>query len=229
MDSIDFDIKVDNYKFGKLERIDGEPRLYVTPEGAKLPSVTSVTGFTTREGIQEWRNRVGESEANRISRKASGRGTVVHNLTEKYILKDEGFDAAYKKAMPDAVDLFHKIRRTLNSNVTTIHALETSIWSNYLKVAGTVDCIGVYKGKLAVIDFKTSSKTKEERWIEHYFMQTSAYACAWYELTKEPINTLVVIVANDVDSEAQIFEKTTYPYLSKFNIAREQFYNHYGF
>jgi genome maintenance exonuclease 1 len=229
MDSIDFDIKVDNYKFGKLERIDGEPRLYVTPEGAKLPSVTSVTGFTTREGIQEWRNRVGESEANRISRKASGRGTVVHNLTEKYILKDEGFDAAYKKAMPDAVDLFHKIRRTLNSNVTTIHALETSIWSNYLKVAGTVDCIGIYKGKLAVIDFKTSSKTKEERWIEHYFMQTSAYACAWYELTKEPINTLVVIVANDVDSEAQIFEKTTYPYLSKFNIAREQFYNHYGF
>lgn len=229
MESIDFDIKVDNYKFGKLERIDGEPRLYVTPEGAKLPSVTSVTGFTTREGIQEWRNRVGESEANRISRKASGRGTVVHNLTEKYILKDEGFDAAYKKAMPDAVDLFHKIRRTLNSNVTTIHALETSIWSNYLKVAGTVDCIGIYKGKLAVIDFKTSSKTKEERWIEHYFMQTSAYACAWYELTKEPINTLVVIVANDVDSEAQIFEKTTYPYLSKFNIAREQFYNHYGF
>ena len=228
MDSVDFDLKIDNYKFSKLERIDGEPRLYVTPEGTKLPSITSVTGFTTKEGIQQWRAKVGESEANRVSKKASGRGTVVHNLTEKYILKHSDFDKAKSKAMPDAIDLFHKIRRAMNANVTAIHALEKPIWSDRLKVAGTVDCIGVYKGKLAVIDFKTSAKTKEERWIEHYFMQTSAYACAWYERTREPINSLVVIVANDVDSEAQIFEKTTYPYLMKFNVAREQFFSHYG-
>lgn len=229
MDRVEFELKTHLYNFPKLERIDGEPRLYLTPEGAKLPSVTSVTGFTTKEGIQQWRAKVGEAEANKISKKASNRGTAVHNLAEKYILKDDGFDTAYKKAMPDAVDLFHKIRRTLNKSVTAVHALETQIWSDYLKVAGTVDCIGMYNGKLAVIDFKTSAKPKEERWIEHYFMQTSAYACAWYELTKEPINNLVVIVANDVDSEAQIFEKTTYPYLNKFNFAREQFYNHYGF
>lgn len=229
MDRVNFELKTHLYNFPKLERIDGEPRLYVTPEGAKLPSVTSVTGFTTKEGIQQWRAKVGEEAANRISKKASGRGTVVHNLTEKYILNHEEFEQARSKAMPDAVDLFHKIRRVLNTSVTSIHALETQIWSDYLKVAGTVDCIGMYKGELAVIDFKTAAKTKEERWIEHYFMQTSAYACAWYELTKEPINTLVVIVANDVDPEAQIFEKTTYPYLNKFNSAREQFYNHYGF
>lgn len=228
MDRIDFELKTHLYNFSKLERIDGEPRMYVTPEGAKLPSVTSVTGFTTKEGIQQWRAKVGEAEANRVSKKASGRGTVVHNLTEKYILKHDDFDKAKSKAMPDAVDLFHKIRRVMNANVTSIHALEKMVWSDYLKVAGTVDCIGVYKGKLAVIDFKTSAKTKEERWIEHYFMQTSAYACAWYELTREPINSLVVIVANDVDSEAQIFEKTTYPYLMKFNVAREQFFSHYG-
>ena len=228
MDRVEFELKTHLYKFPKLERIDGEPRLYVTPEGAKLPSVTSITGFTTKEGIQQWRNKVGEAEANKISKKASSRGTAVHNLAEKYILKDEAFDAAYKKAMPDAVDLFHKIRRTLNKTVTSIHALETQIWSDYLKVAGTVDCIGMYNGKLAVIDFKTAAKPKEEKWIEHYFMQTSAYACAWYELTKEPINNLVVIVANDVDAEAQIFEKTTYPYLKSFTTAREQFYNQYG-
>lgn len=228
MDRVQFELKTHLYNFPKLERIDGEPRLYITPEGAKLPSVTSVTGFTTKEGIQQWRNKVGEAEANKISKKASSRGTTVHNLAEKYILGDQEFDYYYKKAMPDAIDLFHKIRRILNNDVTSIHALETSIWSNYLKVAGTVDCIGLYKGKLAVIDFKTASKPKEERWIEHYFMQTSAYACAWYELTKEPINTLVVIVANDVDSQAQIFEKTTYPYLSKFQVAREAFFNFYG-
>jgi len=228
LDRVDFELKTHLYNFPKLEKIDGEPRLYLTPEGAKLPSVTSVTGFTTKEGIQQWRAKVGEETANRISKKASGRGTVVHNLAEKYILKHSDFEHYKNKAMPDAVDLFHKLRRAMNANVTAIHALEKPIWSNYLKVAGTVDRIGMYKGKLAVIDFKTSAKTKEERWIEHYFMQTSAYACAWYELTREPINTLVVIVANDVDSEAQIFEKTTYPYLNKFNLAREQFYNHYG-
>jgi len=228
LDRVEFELKTHLYNFPKLERIDGEPRLYVTPEGARLPSVTSVTGFTTKEGIQQWRKKVGEAEANKISKKASSRGTSVHNLAEKYILNEASFDAAFKKAMPDAVDLFHKIRRTLNKSVGSIHALETQIWSDYLKVAGTVDCIGMYEGELAVIDFKTASKPKEERWIEHYFMQTSAYACAWYELTKEPINKLVVIVANDVDSEAQIFEKTTYPYLTKFKAARESFYNHHG-
>ena len=229
MDRVDFELKTHLYKFPKLERIDGEPRTYVTPEGARLPSVTSVTGFTTKESIQEWRNKVGEEKANQISRKASSRGTVVHSLTEKYILNDSGFDKAYKKALPDAMDLFRKMKKALNENVTSIHALETMLWSDYLKVAGTVDCIGLYKDKLAVIDFKTSAKSKREDWIEHYFMQTSAYACAWYELTKEPINTLVVIIANDVDSEAQIFEKTTYPYLNKFKQARDSFFNHYGF
>lgn len=228
MDKVDFELRTHLYNFPKLERIDGEPRLYVTPEGAKLPSVTSVTGFTTKEGIQQWRNRVGEAEANKISKKASSRGTSVHNLAEKYILKHEKFEDDYKKAMPDAIDLFHKIRRTLNDKVTAIHALETQIWSDYLKVAGTVDCIGLYEGELAVIDFKTSSKPKQEHYIEHYFMQTSAYACAWYELTKEPINNLVIIVANDEDSEAQIFEKTTYEYLLKFKDARESFYGQYG-
>lgn len=229
MDKVDFELRTHLYNFPKLEKIDGEPRLYITPEGAKLPSVTSVTGFTTKEGIQEWRNRVGEQAANRISKKASSRGTVVHNLTEKYILRHEDFNKYKEKAMPDAVDLFHKLRRAMNANVTAIHALEKPIWSDYLKVAGTVDCIGVFNGKLAVIDFKTSSKPKEEKWIEHYFMQTSAYACAWYELTKEPINNLVVIVANDVDSEAQIFEKTTYHCLTLFRQAREAFHKYYGF
>jgi genome maintenance exonuclease 1 len=228
LDRVQFELKHHLYKFPELERIDGEPRLYVTPEGVKLPSVTSVTGLTTKDGIQQWRKRVGEQEANKISKKASSRGTSVHSLAEKYILNEDGFDTALKKAMPDAADLFHKLRRALNSSVTTVHALETKIWSDYLKVAGTVDCIAMYNGKLSVIDFKTASKPKEEHWIEHYFMQASAYACAWYELTKEPINNLVVMVANDHDSEAQIFEKTTYQYLTKFQVAREAFYNHYG-
>lgn len=228
MDSRKIELKTHLYNFPKLERIDGEPRLYVTPTGARLPSVTSVTGLTTKAGIQRWRNSVGEEAANKISRVASGRGTAVHNLMEKYILQDENLDKLLQKAMPDTLNLFHKMKRTFISEVTSIHALETSIWSDYLKVAGTVDCIGLYEGELAVIDFKTASKPKREEWIENYFMQTAAYACSWYELTKEPINNLVVIVANDHDSEAQVFKKTTYPYLVKFKQARDQFFEQYG-
>lgn len=228
METINFDLRMGEYTFDKLERIDGEPRLYVTPDGNKLPSVTSVTGLLGRDSIQKWRARVGEEKANQISKKASGRGTVVHNLAEKYILKHDLFDKSYNKAFPDAIDLFHKIRRTLNSKVTRIHALETQIWSKHLQVAGTVDCIGFYDGQLSVIDFKTASKPKEERWIDNYFMQTAAYACSWYELTKEPINTLVVIIANDEDNEAQIFKKPTYPYLMKFKETREHFRSQYG-
>lgn len=229
MNRINFDIKIDNYKFDKLERIDGEPRQYVLPDGAKVPSVTSVTGLTTKDSIQQWRRRVGEQEANKISRKASGRGTVVHNLAEKYILNDDKFGALYDKALPDAKILFHKLRDSLNESVTEIRALETQLWSPYLKVAGTVDCIGMYDGELSVIDFKTSSKSKNEDWIQHYFMQTAAYACSWYELTKEPINSLVVMIANDEDNKPQIFRKTTYQYLTLFKQAREAFHNHYGF
>lgn len=229
LNSVNFELKIDDYKFPELERLDGEPRAYLTPDGTRLPSVTSVTSLVTKEGIKKWRGAVGEEAANKISKKASGRGTSVHNLAEKYILKHEDFNQLYAKAMPDAIDLFNKIRRVLNSKLTAVHALETRIWSDYLKVAGTVDCIGMYNGKLAVIDFKTASKSKEEKWIDHYFMQTSAYACAWYELTKEPINTMVVIIANDDDLEAQIFEKTTYEYLLKFAEVRRQFKQLHGF
>jgi genome maintenance exonuclease 1 len=224
-----FNLRINEYQFSKLERIDGEPRRYVLPDGGQVPSVTSVTGLTTKDGILKWRQKVGEQEANRISKKASGRGTVVHNLTEKYILNDSKFKESYDKAMPDAKDLFRKLQSVLNQYVTEIRALETPIWSSYLKVAGTVDCIGMFEGKLSVIDFKTASKTKEERYIDHYFMQTSAYACAWYELTGEPINNLVVLIANDEDIRPQIFRKTTYQYLTMFKQARDSFYQQYGF
>lgn len=222
------EIKTNDYSIPKLERIDGEPRVYVTPDGDKLPSVTAVTGLTISNDIQQWRKNIGEQRANMISSKASRRGTSVHSLVEKYITKCETFDEKYGKSMPDAQIMFNIIKTSLNSNLTRVHALEQSLWSKYLKVAGTVDCIGVFNGKLSVIDFKTSAKPKNESKIEHYFMQTAAYACAWYELTKEPINNLVVLIANEEDSVVQLFEKTTYPYLSKFKDAREQFFSKYG-
>lgn len=220
--------KTSNYSIPALERIDGEPRLYVTPEGHRLPSVTAVTGLTVQSEIQSWRKNIGEDKANAIASKASRRGTNVHSLVEKYITNCDSFAEGYRKAMPDAQMMFNMIKTNLNTNLSSIHALEQPIWSTYLKVAGTVDCIGVFDGKLSVIDFKTSAKPKIESKIAHYFMQTAAYACAWYELTEEPINNLVVIIANEYDSQVQLFEKTTYPYLVKFKQARDDFFKKHG-
>jgi genome maintenance exonuclease 1 len=178
----------------KLER-DTKPdgtRVYKTPSGKSYPSVTTVTGLHTKQGIMEWRKRVGEAEANRISTTAANRGTRIHQLCEDYLLGND--------VNPDIFDaeMFSSIKEWLD-DIDNIHALEDPLYSDHLEVAGTVDCIAEFQGKLSVIDFKTSSRPKERDDIHNYFMQTSAYAVAFEERTGIPIGRLVIImaVAND--------------------------------
>lgn len=191
-----------HHELPKLER-DTKPdgtRLYKTPSGKSYPSVTTVTGLHTKQGILEWRKRVGEAEANRISTTASKRGTRIHQLCEDYLRGND--------VNPDIFDaeMFSSIKECLDK-VNNIHALETPLFSNFLEVAGTVDCIGEYEGKLSVIDFKTSSRIKTREDIHDYFMQTSAYAVAFEELTKIPVGRLVVIMAVENDSPIVFKEK----------------------
>ena len=132
---------------------DGK-RYYVTPKGTKLPSVTTVVGAMKKQHILEWRNKVGEEEANRVSRAASGRGNQVHNLAERY-LRNETID--WRKEMPDASAMFHSIAKEFK-HINNIHYLEQALWSEGIGLAGRVDLIAEWDGKLSVIDFKTSSK-----------------------------------------------------------------------
>jgi len=175
-------------------------RVYETPSGAAYPSVTTVTGLHSAKGIAEWRKRVGEAEANRISGKASARGTRIHQYCEDY-LRGNIFEA-------DMFDLemFNSIKPLLDQ-VDNIHCLETPLWSDFLQVAGTVDCIAEFQGKLSVIDFKTSSKPKDRDDIHNYFMQTAAYAVAFEERTGIPIGRLVIIMAVDNDDPRWFIEK----------------------
>jgi hypothetical protein len=180
----------------KLTRIDSPTgRLYETPDGKKYPSVTSVLSVLSSDSIAEWRKKVGEEEANKISARASNRGTRIHSLCEDYLIKG--------KAEPDMFDydMFNSIKPYLNE-INNIHALETPLYSHYLQVAGTVDCIAEYEGKLSIIDFKTSSRVKSRDDIHGYFMQTAAYAVAFEELTKIPVGRLVIIMG--VDNERPI-------------------------
>ena len=180
---------------------DGK-RYYRLPDGTKLPSVTTVLGAMKKDAIMAWRKRVGEAEANRISKKATGRGTNVHSLCEKYLNNE-----SLGEMMPDAQEMFLSLKPLLN-RINNIHYQEQALWSTQLEMAGRVDCIGEFDGQLSVIDFKTSKKVKSKVQIEDYFWQTSAYALMYEELIGRPINNLVIIMAVEDDQPLLFQEKT---------------------
>jgi genome maintenance exonuclease 1 len=214
---IDYDLET--------ETINGK-RFYKTPEGLLYPSVTTITSQHGKDKILEWRKRVGEEEANRISTKASNRGTKVHKICENYLNNEEDYartnPAHIHKTMPDTIAMFKSLQPLLDEHVNNIHALEIPLYSHHLKVAGRVDCIAEYDGKLSIIDFKTSSKLKEESWIKGYFMQCSAYAVMYEERTGIPVSQLVIMIA--VDSEhPQVFIKKRNDYIKDFISYREAY------
>lgn len=211
-----------NHDFPKLER-DTSPdgtRVYKTPSGKSYPSVTTVTGLYTAKGIAEWRRRVGDEEANRISSRASARGNRIHSLCEAYLRNE--------RCEPDIFDreLFESISFWLE-DIDNIHALESPLYSDFLQVAGTVDCIAEFQGKLSVIDFKTSSKPKDRDDIHNYFMQTAAYAVAFEERTGIPIGRLVIIMAVDNDDPRLFIEKRD-SWIGGFRKLRLDYKNKYG-
>ena len=214
---IDYDLET--------ETINGK-RFYKTPEGLLYPSVTTITSQHGKDKILEWRRRVGEEEANRISTKASNRGTKVHKICENYLNNEEDYartnPAHIHKTMPDTIAMFKSLQPLLDEHVNNIHALEIPLYSHHLKVAGRVDCIAEYDGKLSIIDFKTSGKLKEESWIKGYFMQCSAYAVMYEERTGIPVSQIVIMIA--VDSEhPQVFIKKRNDYIKDFISYREAY------
>lgn len=181
--------------------VDGG-RKYVTPEGVNLPSITTVLSILSRAGIAAWRKRVGEEEANRISHRASSRGTKVHEIIEKYIDNDPNFKDGYT---PDIIESFLVMKPTLDERIGKVYAQEAPLYSTHLGVAGRVDCVAEFDGKLSIIDFKTSRKRKTPSMIKNYFMQESGYAIMWEERTGMPITQLVTIISVDGMDEPQIF------------------------
>jgi genome maintenance exonuclease 1 len=180
-------------------------RRYTTPDGNAYPSITTVLANYNKKAIMEWRERVGAEEANKISTKASNRGTRFHSVCESYLL-NEMSPMKLSAMMPDIKEMFVAMREHLDYNISDVYALEQALYSDNLKIAGRVDCIAKWKGQPAIIDFKTANKAKEEDWIENYFMQCTAYAIMFEELAGIPINNIVVAIAVG-DGTIQIFEK----------------------
>ena len=199
--SLDFDLKAETTDSG---------RLYTTPTGEKYKSITTVLSNYNKKAIYEWRQSVGEERANEISRKAANRGTKVHKICEDY-LNNEISELKMQVMMPDLKELFFKIKRDIDENVGKIYSQEQALYSDEFKIAGRVDLIAEWNGKLAVIDFKTSSKQKEEENIQNYFMQCTAYALMFSERTGLWIDDIVVLIATE-EGPAQVFERQIHDY-----------------
>jgi len=201
-----------------------EGRRYFTPDGSAYPSVTTVLSILGKKELMEWRKRVGEEVANKISRQASTRGTAVHKLCEDYINNEEDYA---KKAQPSNLFMFNQMKRILDDKLDNVWFQECFLYSDVLKCAGQVDCIAEWDGELSVIDFKTSKRPKTIDKIENYFMQVCFYAMAFYEMTKVPIRNGVIFIGVD-DSEPQIFQFCPHDYLEHFSAVRKKYNELHG-
>ena len=180
-------------------------RFYPIPGADKYyPSVTSITSFKNAAFFKNWRKKIGEEEANRITNRATQRGTAFHSITEDYVKGELNLDI-YLANNPLSVRMFQSARSTLD-RIDKIHCLETFLYSHYLGLAGRVDCIGEFDGELAVIDFKTSTKEKQENYIEHYFVQETAYAAMFLERSGIEVKKIVTLIATE-EGSVQVFEK----------------------
>lgn len=190
-----------SHNFPKLltEEVDGK-RLYLAPNGEHYPSVTTVLSDYNKKEIQEWRARVGEEQANKISRQATTRGTSVHKVIEKY-LKNE--DISKYEMLPNVKSLFFRMKEELDKKVNNIHCLEDKLYSHTLKLAGTVDCISEYNGELSVIDFKTSVRLKKKENIGNYFMQAAAYRTMFKEMTGLDAKQVIILIGVDTANFCQ--------------------------
>jgi len=183
----------------KLSRknVDGK-RIYQTETGGRYPSVTTVLGVRGKKGVYEWRQRVGAEEADKISRKASVRGTRIHKLCEDYV---------GNKPLPE-LSLLDEVTwssfRPIIERIDNVHHLEPVLYSDHLGMAGQCDCIAEFDGKLSIIDYKTSRRTKRHDQISSYFAQCAAYAIMYEERTGIPINRTVILIAVDGE-EPQVF------------------------
>lgn len=178
-------------------------RTYITPEGKKYPSITTVLGARSKEAILEWRRRVGDEEANRVSRHAAARGTALHTIAENYINNDEEYFPP--NTMPHVKALFKSVKPIIDRYVGRVILQEKPLYSDHLGIAGRVDLVAEFNEKLSIVDFKTSKRRKTRDEIKNYFAQATAYAIMFEERTGIPVPQLVIIMAVDDDPKPIVF------------------------
>jgi genome maintenance exonuclease 1 len=184
-------------------RMKGTQRWYTTPEGNEYPSVTTVLGHGDKPWLENWRNMLGDKKAQRETERCAERGTAVHEMAEAYLKNDENPTKGYRA---DHAKLFNQIKLRLNK-IDNILAQEVALYSDSLKLAGTVDCVAEYEGQLSIIDFKTSNNNKDVDMVNDYFLQCTAYSIAFMEMYDIMIDDIVVLIAVEKGMMPMVYKK----------------------
>ena len=202
----------------KGKKVDGF-RFYDI-QGKNYPSITSVLSIRKKEGLEKWRQSIGESVANWEMGRAARRGKATHTLVEQYL---KGETPSIRDVLP--LGMF-KLMKPYLDQIDNIHCLETVMFSNKLTIAGQVDCIAEYNGKLSVIDFKTANKERQESWVENYFLQTTGYSMMYEEIFGKKIEQIVILIAAE-DGTMTSFVKDRKEYEQSLIESIDSFYKYY--
>jgi genome maintenance exonuclease 1 len=204
------------YAYQKIDRetVDGK-RLYSTPDGSRVPSVTTILDKTkpaeAKKTLMEWKKRMGEERAQQITTEAANRGTRMHTYLEHYVK-----DGVIK---PEPPNPFAKPSHAMAQVVINEGLVKVDeFWGVEIPVyfpkvyAGTTDCVGVHLQNEAILDFKQANKPKKEEWIDDYFLQLCAYAEAHNEVHGSKIKKGVILmcVQPKVSQDGTVIEKPQY-------------------
>ena len=210
--------EIDKKKLPKTQgrRINGH-RFYDI-DGKNYPSVTSVLSLRKTEGLTKWRESIGEKVANFEMRRCANRGKSLHTLVEQYLNNET---PSIRDVLP--LGLF-KLMKPYLDQINNIRLVEEIMYSPNLTIAGQVDCVAEYNGKLSVIDFKTANKERIEEWVDNYFLQCTAYSMMYAETYNESIEQIVVLMAAE-DGSMKAFVKEPKDYEDELQKAIETFYD----
>jgi genome maintenance exonuclease 1 len=193
----------------KRKQVDGK-RLYTTPTGEAVPSVTTILDKTKSEekkqALRNWKKRVGEAKAQEIVTEAAGRGTRMHKWLEDYCIADEIKSPGSNPFSQQSHKMANIVIEKGMSNVSEIWGTEVPLY--FPKIyAGTTDCVGIYNNEPAIIDFKQTNKPKKTEWVQDYFLQLTAYAEAHNEVHGTNIKKGVILMCSkDYEYQSWVLE-----------------------
>lgn len=196
------------------ENINGQ-RHYVMPDGlTKLKSVTTILSEKMdKTALMEWKARIGEVEAQKISTQAARRGTAIHSMAERYVMNEPQF--IKENDMPVNIESFKPIQKILDEHVDNIMGVELPLYSRALKCAGRTDLVAEYDNVLSIIDFKTSRKLKRADWIESYFLQSTIYSMMFEWIYKIAVPQIVIVITVDNEKTPQVFKLERSQYVNR--------------
>jgi hypothetical protein len=213
-------VQLDESKFPQTKGMNQGGFRFYQVDGKNYPSVTTILGVQKKPGLEQWRKNVGEAAAKWEMARAARRGKAVHTLVEQYL---KGETPTIRDVLP--LGMF-KLMKPYLDQIDNIHCLEKIMYSHKLTLAGQVDCIAEYNGKLSVIDFKTANKERIDSWNHSYYLQCTAYAIMYEELFGTPIEQIVILQSGE-DGSMKPFVKDKATYTSDLETAIKDFYKYY--